>query len=321
MLIPGELLDQQGRLFTKTKRPSWRSPYRVQLDGESKLYIWRSVSTAEAPEFLLDPVSILEASGFLPDPEPNENERIVHPPSDLLERFLDLSTACGPQICKFVQKYGPLGIFQHFGSPLNRVCSEIEWCEVWRYFAAVMGALLRIAEGVYSNSPGDPKDWSLIANWPRFPLGKDDYAAASKERRLYGRLLAEQMWIISTERNRPMTARQARSQLTFQMNLLLALGKIRPYFAWTSRSVQPQVLYAGSSLLSYLVLQLCFRMSKVDGYAFCDHCGKSYEPDRAPRADRRNFCQACQESRISAQLADRKWRQKERTRHRRSAAH
>jgi hypothetical protein len=301
-VIPG-FLDADGRLFTKVKRPEWRRPDRVELvSGE--LHIWRSYSTSDA------------TTGYLLASETNENA--VRPPSDLLERFLALSTASGPQLHKFVQKYGPLEIFRQAGPPPNLDCwCEIELCEVWRYFAAVMGALLRIAEGVYSNSSGDPKDWGLIANYPGL-IGRDRYAFFSS-----GAITpsAEEAWSAFASMSRPMTTRQARSQLNFYMNMLLALGRIRPYFTWASRSDQPQVLYAGSSLLSHLILQLCFRMATVDHHAFCDYCGKLYEPERAPRPDRRNFCPTCQENGIALRLADRKRREKERTRHRRHAAH
>ena len=323
MVIPG-FLDPDGRLFTKVKRPEWRRPDRVELaTGDSELHIWRSLSTLA-----------------------NENAPVVHPPSDLLERFLALQEASGPQLCKFVRKYGSLEIFrQRRGGPgdltelaesLDPWC-RIELCEVWRYFAAVMGALLRIAKSVYSNLPGDSKDWSLIANCP-WSIGKARYAHTPREA---GTLpSAEEMWLMlaTSERSqlasadetpgtynpfltpkgqaRPMTALEARSRLTLLMNILVALGEVRHYFAWTSRSDQPQILYAGDSLLSYLVLQLCLKMAKIDGYAFCDHCGKLYEPQRLPRSDRRNFCPTCQDNGISARLADRKRREKERIRQR-----
>jgi hypothetical protein len=177
-----------------------------------------------------------------------------------------------------------------------------------------MGAILRIARAVYSNSPGDPGDWSLIEKHPRSI--RDRYTEDRLRERIDG---AEEGWVLSiimSEHFQPRTAREARWKLTLHMNALLALRKIRPYFAWASRGDQPQVLYAGTSLLSYLVLQLALRMSKVDGYAFCDHCGKSYEPERAPRSDRRNFCPTCPDNGISAQLADRKWREKQRIRQR-----
>jgi hypothetical protein len=220
-----------------------------------------------------------------------------------------------------VQKYGPLEIFQQTG-PLNpfnprlNLWCRVELCEVRRYFAAALEALLRIARSVYSNSPGDPEDWGLIANCPS-SMGPFPYDP-SREPGLsagWAGLSAEELWaqFATPEMSHPpMTTREARLKLTLQMNMLLALGKIRPYFAWASRNDQPQVLYAGGSLLSYLVLQLCLKMAKIDGHTFCDHCGKLYEPQRLPRADRRNFCRTCQDNGISAQLADRKWREKER---------
>jgi hypothetical protein len=326
-VIPEELLDFEGRLFTKVKRPGWRRPDRVELVGDSELHIWFSGYPG------------LDDLGFIV--EANENTPVVRPPADLLERFLELSTASAPQIRKFAQRYGQLGIFQQAGRPNVSALSdeeeppdcwcEIELCEVWRSFATAMAALLRIAKSVYSNSPGDQKDWDCLR--PDFPQDMRERYFDSTMKRIRGEdqfsaeesLSPEESWLLITglctkvlgERHR--TARYARLRLTMQMDKLMAMAKIRPYFAWTSRSDRPQVLYAGSSLLSYLVLQLSNRMAKIDGHAFCDHCGKHYEPDRAPRSDRRNFCRDCHDAGIPVQLAVRKYRQKQRGRKRRAA--
>jgi hypothetical protein len=294
-----EFLDPEGRLFTKVKQPEWTRPDSVELVGESELHFPRVFVRKSRDDFETD------------------RSAQVHPPSDLLERFLDLRTASGSKLHRFARRYGPLGIFQWFGGPVspnpetalaNLIKQRnIELCEMWRYFATVMGALLRIAKSLYSNSPGDPKDWNLIADHPSLLEGHEHIAGTA--------FSAEEWWIMGTlfwKDCLPTTTREARLGLTAYMDHLLGLGKIGPVFDWASRSDRPQVLYAGNSLLSYLVLQLCLRMAKIDGYAFCDHCGKLYEPQRLPRSDRRNFCPTCQDNGISARLADRKRREKER---------
>jgi hypothetical protein len=310
VLIPDELRKSEGRLVNKFKRPEWARPDRVELVSDGELHIWRLR-------------------------ESNERLRFVSPPSDLLERFLDLSTASGPQLCRFAQKYGHLGIFQR-EHPSNQNFDD-PWCEVelgevWRYFARVMNAMLRVTSSVYSNSSGAPKDWGLImGNCPQSIELHVDRRHRSEYARLSGITLSRQTpeewwpWYVNKSTDPidehelpPATPGAARTQLALRMNLLLGLGEIHPYFIWPSLNQQPQVIHAGYSLLSYLVLELSNKMAKIDGHAFCDHCGKVYEPERAPRTDRRNFCPNCHDEGIPQRLADRKRREKERSRNRRS---
>jgi hypothetical protein len=305
--VISEFRDSEGWLFTKVKRPEWRRPDRVELVGESELHIWSSGSLLEL-DFL----------------EEHENAPVVRPPADLLERFLELNTASGPQIRKFAGKYGPLGIFQKIERPkpslgqhLDHWC-EVESCSVWRYFASVFGALLRITWSVYSGRPSDPKDRDCMC--PDFfsqEIRERYYDSISKRFRGGGSFSDEENWFLMAGLYATLfgdSVGTARYGLTSLMDILLEMAKIRPYFAWSSRNARPQVLYAGSSLLSYLVLQLSNRMAKIDGHAFCDHCGKHYEPDRAPRSDRRNFCPDCHDAGIPVQLAVRKYREKQRSR-------
>src|ERR1017187_6089064 len=88
------------------------------------------------------------------------------------------------------------------------------------------------------------------------------------------------------EQNQVMTARL--------LNTLLGLGRVRPWITWSGAQPEgprPRFTYTSRSLLSHLALQLCLRISTVEAFVVCFHCGSTYLPPvRAPKAGKR----ACQ---------------------------
>jgi len=44
---------------------------------------------------------------------------------------------------------------------------KLEYCDVWRYFARVVRALLRIAAGLHQGRSGPKKEWYIINQVPR----------------------------------------------------------------------------------------------------------------------------------------------------------
>src|ERR1035437_9541804 len=97
------------------------------------------------------------------------------------------------------------------------------------------------------------------------------------------------------------------------LNVLLELGRVRPWLVWEGdgSSARPNLAFSGPNLLSYLALQLCLRASKHDAFAVCCYCNQPYTPsERAPKAGQRNFCQDCRKRGVPIRLAQRSRRER-----------
>jgi hypothetical protein len=179
---------------------------------------------------------------------------------------------------------------------------------MWRYFAASMQSLLRIASCFHSDRRPDGADWdrigafqtSLAAPAEQIP----DLLSAT-----YG---GEEAWSVmvhfvgrGVDRDRKMWARL--------LNVLLELGRVRPWLIWegAGKSARPKLVFSGPNLLSYLALQLCLRASKHDAFAVCSYCNRQYAPmGRAPKTGQRNFCPVCRAAGVPVQVAQRSRRER-----------
>jgi hypothetical protein len=194
------------------------------------------------------------------------------------------------------------------------VTEHLEYCDVWRYFAGAMGALLRIAAKLYRGEPGSKGDWEIIHKIPRL----------LQETAFESRLGSLQPFPHGDEKNwlalahfAGKASQQNRALFSHLMNTLPGLGGVRPWFSWSeaSRSVaRPGITYSGQSLLSQLVLQLCLRIAKVDSFLVCTHCQQTYSPVvRAPKAGQRNFCPDCRVAGVAKKYALRDFRHRQST--------
>jgi hypothetical protein len=302
--------DEIKNLLGRTPAQDWIKPEVVELskprpvtsrnlidERNDKYYVDR----AEL-KFVLEPLW----SGFSSQATP------VRASPDLLERFLRLATAPAPQIHKFASSFGPLLIFCRAKErkSLPEKLIIVESCEVWRYFAASMLALLRIASCFHADRKPDPADWDRIGACPA-PL------VPTRLRHLdplsFTSMGGEQSWVAmahfvgkGADRDRKMWA--------LFLNVLLELGRVRPWLVWegTGGSARrPKLVFSGSHLLSYLALQLCLMASKHDAFAVCSFCSCQYVPlGRAPKTGQRNFCPDCRESGVPGMLAQRARRER-----------
>jgi hypothetical protein len=270
ILVNAGLFDEQGRLFSSTQRNAWERPLKVRLIpvGDCLRVKFRS--------------------------KPGNTSAKVVPSPDLLEKFLSLAEAPSRRIQKFAERYGCLSIFY---SPVDRYNFKNvydEHCDVWRYFARSMRALLKIAAQFYSGRSGSKEDWDVIGNPPE--------ATKSGE----WRKDAENNWtMLAAFVARNWVGDRDRDTFVGLLNSLLWLGNVRPWVKWKAGTTRPQIVYNSPRLLAHLALQLCLRITKLESFITCDHCKKEFTPvKRAPKTGYRTFCPECRAARIPQKYAD-----------------
>ena len=309
-LAMAEFFNPSGELFSPALTSDWPRPNRVELHN-GILTIW----STQAHQKSLEP------------------NRLARPGRGLLESFLSLAGPADQQIplsalmkgtrqehfsdekiCRFAAHFGGLQIFYRMqtGSPWPEAV-HTEYCAVWRYFAGVMRSLLLIGAEQYQGKPGSPEPWRVISTPPSL-MGK----MARKQDRCWFEPMPlgdEENWLAlayfaakKNEQNQVMIARL--------LNTLLGLGRVRPWITWSGAQPEgprPRFTYTSRSLLSHLALQLCLRISKVEAFVVCFHCGRTYLPPvRAPKAGQRNFCPDCREKGMPKYYSHRDYRRRKR---------
>ena len=329
-LLDNVLRDQAKKMLDRTPVQSWLKPDRVELNvrrvtlrrvgkplSKTAADYFRIANTQDAGtnESANGPTYRAEMEFVLGRPwgdSPTHANR-VRPNPDILERFLLLATASDQQIQKFATNFGALLVFGEIEQRkiLPGKLVIVESCEMWRYFALTMRSLLRIASCFHAARKSDPTDWNQIGACPAslFP-------PIEKHRDLLSptSLSGEEAWLAMThyvrkgaDRDRKMWARL--------LNVLLELGRVRPWLVWEGdgSSARPSLVFSGPNLLSYLALQLCLRASKHDAFSVCCYCNSQYTPsERAPKAGQRNFCQDCRKRGVPVRLAQRSRRERSR---------
>jgi hypothetical protein len=308
-----ELFDNRCRLFTPTLTAEWERPERVELlSPPATLVSLRTIleypTRADIPSLdaqlkiynrVREPIADLKASHLVR----------AHP--NLLERFLQLAETSDVKLQKFAERYGGLEIFYAAGDAKG---CHIEYCDVWRYFALGMQALLRIGAALHTGKRTAMVDWGLIGGYPKVMDEVADKSGESDPLRFP--ISHQEAWLSMARyihmREQPY-AGEARRMFTRLVNTLLGLGNVRPWIVWPSGQGRPQLRDSGRSLLSVLALQLCLRAARIDAFVLCTHCQRQYlPPERAPKAGQRNFCPECRQKGVPQQYALRDFRRKQR---------
>lgn len=290
-------MDQWGRPGPTTAS-EWNRPENVELVGPALNSIAAVISRGPFYKFGAELRIRMQSR------EASEPSRMVRPNPDLLEKFLGLESVDDKKLRSFASSFGPLGIF--CGPPESRDAS-VEYCDVWRYFARAITALLRIAARTKADAKDSEDDWILIK---KAPLVMRDWYKR-KEHSAEGVFNdPETAWsamLLFIQRGKD----RDRAMLVRLLNTLLQLGQVRPWVLWPEDSSRPRVVYSSPRLLSYLALQLCLRVGGLDSFVVCHHCRKEYSPPRrAPKANQRNFCPECREERMPQKYALKDYRKK-----------
>ena len=251
-----ELQNKKGNLFVgRAPTQGWLRPERVTLrtTGINKLLPpSQQPSIVERPglEFvLLKPLYRSPAAIH----QPRRRIRRVKPSGQILEKFLSLTSASDKEIHDFASKFGPLLIFcREERAPSTDVGMDqlvlVESCEVWRYFAACMRSLLRIAASFHGGRAPDPADWATIGNYPP-PVGRvKDYRYDQEpvEWLNPSPCTGEEAWkamvhFVGKGKDRD------RAMWTRLLNVLLGLGRVRPWVLWEEPEddARPKVVFSG----------------------------------------------------------------------------
>jgi hypothetical protein len=301
--IIDELRDITGRLSSLSRSQPWPRPKSVVLRPETVSLndLMKSTNTKPLPllEFELNFVMRRTYRQGMP------GERQVNSNPDLLERFLCLAEARDSDLQRFASRFGPLLVFcRQQASELEDYVVITESCNVWRYLASFMRSLLRIGAAFHAGRSPDPRDWSAIGEYPR--LVERAGAESKPEMDVLGTLLrGEYGWFALAYYIRSHKTRNRKYWVRL-LNTLVELGRVRPWVVWDNSSTRPQLVFAGPSLLSYLVLQLCLRASKLDSFVLCSYCNREYlPPRRAPKIGQRNFCPECRKAGMPTRVAQR----------------
>jgi hypothetical protein len=327
-LLDDVLRDQAKKMLGRTPVQGWLKPDRVELNVRrvalrnvrkplSKTAADYRVASnspdagtdesANAPTYRAEMEFVMEP----PWSDLPTHANRVRPNPDILERFLLLATASDQQIQKFASGFGALLIFPRIQD--RKMLADklviVESCEIWRYFALSMRSLLHIASCFHADRKSDPTDWQQIGACPASLVPQTE-----KHRDLLSptSFSGEEAWFAmahfvrkGADRDRKMWARL--------LNVLLELGRVRPWLVWEGdgSSARPNLVFSGPNLLSYLALQLCLRASKHDAFAVCCYCNQPYPPlGRAPKTGQRNFCPDCRERGVPIRLAQRSRRER-----------
>ncbi|MFN0167206.1 MAG: hypothetical protein ACKV22_12325 [Bryobacteraceae bacterium] len=223
-------------------------------------------------------------------------------------------TASNAKIQKFATRYGGLEVFYRYESGMKWPKTlHVEHCDVWRYFARVMGALLRIAATFYSGGSGSREDWYAIS---KHPSVMRELAFKSDVDPLNGFSEGNEEAWLSVVYFADKDSSQTTVMLSHLVNILLGLGRVRPWLIWPQSArpgSRPKSQYTSSSLFSNLALQLWLLMSRAEAFAVCTHCLKQYIPGlRAPKAGQRRFCPDCREEGAPKEYARRDFRERQR---------
>jgi hypothetical protein len=317
--------DPARHLWDRTPAQTWFKPDRVTLSTHtirlgndhrkkssmdspfSRLQLLAELGARSGPE-LQQQVSVLE---FVQDPHWRESAprtNLVQPHPGIFERFLRLADAPDHELHEFASRFGALLVFGRIDLLKPQKYVIVESCDVWRYFAASMRCLLSIANCFHHDRRPDPADWARIGASPTSLAPAKSEALDLLSPYASG---AEETWVAMAHFVRSGSDRD-RKMWTRLLNVLLELGRVRPWLLWErSAGTRPELVFTGPSLLSYLALQLCLRASKHDAFAVCSYCHREYAPtERAPKAGQRNFCPDCRASGVPIRMAQRSRRER-----------
>jgi hypothetical protein len=280
-----EFLQEKGEFFGRTLSADWLAPESVYLSyGTLKIRGIRQYwSRGSQRRSTRPPHGLLDSFIALAD---DSSEKLTL--RSLLRPRVNRSDE---RISRFAARYGGLQIFFKLTGGAGLLQTEhIEYCDVWRYFARVMRAMLRIAANLYHGTSGPTDQWNVIS---QFPQVMHQVAHRSTPGLLHPFPEGDERNWLALAHFAAKNSQQNKTMFGHLVNTLLGLGCVRPWMTWPHEG-RPKITYSSRSLLSQLVLQLCLRLAKIDAFLVCTHCQKPYSPVvRAPKAGQRNFCPDC----------------------------
>ncbi len=227
-----------------------------------------------------------------------------------LDAFLRLADGEAHRILSFAQKWGPLrlcicglpaahpmdasSLAWRWGEFTSRYMSrkrcggtETEFLKHWTYFARAAQAIVSIAVRLGRGELGAREDWEAIRD-PQFVEGPPRTEAILRD------------------------ATRQRGELTRLVNNWLALGRVRPWFAWNLKGTTSEIRLGGGGVFGTIARDVAFAVARVDGLVICAGCGAGFSPSRRPASGRRSWCKPCKRSGADVRQAKRDERARKR---------
>jgi hypothetical protein len=230
--------------------------------------------------------------------------------SQILEKFITLSTASDEAILAYAKKWGVLGLCEEHGLPYTHNQPSLDgrggcfWhsadesgrffmepLDEWRRYSRAAHALIQIAAAIALGKPGPEEAWLIF--FPQFNGSLQLTGSPEK---------VAKPWLID-------------SRFHFQRLIdgWIKAGDVGPHFHWNKNTKQWQIDLTGRgcpNLFGLLSIQLMLAVAQKDGFAICSACHKSYIPEKQPPANRRRYCQNCRKNGVSRRDAQRDCRRR-----------
>lgn len=196
--------------------------------------------------------------------------RHYEPPATLCFDFARLAHASDELICRFAQKWGPLG----YG-----LVTQEEYVEEWRRYAGLADSILRVAAEHAAGRTANDGDWRRICDWV-IPGGDIEKTAGMQLRVAVG---AVNKWYNYSG-----------------IHVILDLVAGSPH-------IQPQ---AGGKLFAVLGAQIAHAIARADQMVVCAGCKYPFPPARPLSRGSRQYCGKCRSKKVPQRDASRDFRKR-----------
>jgi len=211
----------------------------------------------------------------------------------LLIEFVDLADKTDDAIAAFARKWGLLHPCAHnvprTHPPLVGEFRTGPFCDtvdagavagseplaIWRVWASMGRAVVRIASQHRLETNGEQTDW-------RFLLPEDQ-----------GQTVAEGSLEV------------AKARLATVVEVWLRIGAVQPK---VDPLRPPHLFVSGVDLFGAIALQLAMVVTSSRGLSFCSGCGSAYSPTHQPTARRRHYCDDCRDAGVPVRDASAAYR-------------
>jgi hypothetical protein len=199
------------------------------------------------------------------DPPP-----LQKPPSTLCFDFAQLAHGSDKQICRFADKWGPLGLYKRQEEPIVR----------WRKLARLALALIRFAGQLVTDGDGDEEDWEVICK--STPVQSLDRKSLPQELQMAFLASAVNTWFARARGHEIMTMVEGNFQ-------------VRP---------------SASRLHGVLITQIAHVIARSDQTAVCASCRHPFPPERPITRGSRQYCPGCRKKKRPQRDASRDYRRR-----------
>lgn len=211
----------------------------------------------------------------------------------LLIEFVDLADKNDDAIAAFARKWGLLHPCAHnvprTHPPLvgefrtgpfcdtvdGGAVAGLEPLAVWRVWASMGRAVVRVASQHRLGSNGDAADWSFLV-------------PEDQVHTVVGGSLDV-----------------AKARLATVVEIWLRIGAVQPKVDLLR---PPHLFVSGVDLFGAIALQLAMVVTSSTGVSFCSGCGSAYSPTHQPAARRRHYCDGCRDDGVPVRDASSAYR-------------